>query len=274
MLFLLPALAALVLFRLLPMAWAVGTSFQDLSGHFAGLASYRFLAQSIDLPPTVRATAAFVVVSVAVQTLFAYALAVLLTQHLPATGVWRTLIFLPVAVPLAGSAIFWSVAFRPDGLINAALQTAHLPAQPFLSSAGQALPAMIAVVAWIGVGYSMVFLVAGLQDIPEELYEAAAIDGASWWRRALHITLPLTRRPLLFVTVSNTIAACVVFAPVQILTRGGPSGATDFVMWDIYQRAYISQDMPTAMAEVTVLVVIMLAAVTLQFRLLRSERGQ
>jgi multiple sugar transport system permease protein len=187
---------------------------------------------------------------------------------------WRTLIFLPIAVPQAVAAVVWGVAFRPDGPLNAALVQLGLPPQPFLSSADQALPSLIALVSWIGVGYWMMFLIAGLLDIPRSYYEAAAVDGASAWQGFRHITLPLLRRPLLFVLVADTVANFLVFAPVQILTQGGPQGSTHLVMFDIYDQAYRVGDVRLANAETVLLVVVVLAIVTVQFRLLGRGQGR
>lgn len=269
--FLLPALAAMVLFRLLPLAWAVITSFQTTAGEFAGFANYLFVIRGVETLDLVRATLLFAAATVVLQTGFALVAALLLTQPFRGSSVLRMLIFLPVTLPLAGSAIFWNVALEQRGLVNAVLATVHLPPQPFLSSVTEALPAIVVMMLWIGVGYSMIFLIAGVQDVPEDYYEAAALDGAGWLRMTWHVTLPLVRRPLLFVAVSNTIAAFVTFAPAQILTQGGPDSTTDFVMWDIYQRSYIFNDQPAAMAELVLLMIVMLALVTFQFRLLQGR---
>jgi multiple sugar transport system permease protein len=127
------------------------------------------------------------------------------------------------------------------------------------------------IVSWIGVGYWMVFLIAGLQDIPNVYLEAAAIDGAGWWRRFFYIVLPLMSRPLAFVLVANTVANFILFAPIQILTSGGPKQSTDLIMFDAYENAFIVGDQAIASAEVMVLIIIMLAIVLVQFRLLSTE---
>jgi multiple sugar transport system permease protein len=268
--FLLPALALLFIVRLLPFGWAVRTSVSDRDGIFVGLDNFRYVADSVMLPSTIKATLTFVLLTVVALTLVSLVVALIFTQPIPFAGLMRTMVFLPIAVPLAGSAIFWSIAFRPDGLINTFLGDIGVEPLEFLSSKSQALPAMVVMVVWISVGYGMIFLIGGIRDIPEEVYEAASIDGAHWWQKMLFVTMPLVRRQLLFVVVSNTSAAFVTFAPIAILTRGGPSGATNLVMWDVYQRAYIEQDMPAAMAEVCVVMVLMVATATVQFRLLKA----
>jgi multiple sugar transport system permease protein len=207
------------------------------------------------------------------QILIALGLAVLLTQNLPATGVWRTLIFLPAAVPMTGSAVVWGIALRPDGPVNGMLASVGVPAQPFLTGQGQVVASLILIASWIGVGYWMVFLIAGLQDIPRAYYEAAAVDGAGAWQTFWRITLPLLRRPLAFVLVADTVSNFLVFAPVQILTNGGPQGATRLVMFDIYNKAYQVGDINLAQAEVVLLVLVMAVIVGVQFFLLNRGGG-
>lgn len=166
----------------------------------------------------------------------------------------------------------WNVIFRPDdGVGNSILAVFGLPPQPFLTSPDQALPSIIVLLSWIGVGYWMLFLIAGINEIPSELYEAAQIDGASAVRQFFSITLPLLRRPLAFVLVADTVSNFLVFAPVQMLTKGGPEGATNLLMYDIYTRAFTLGDLNRAQAEVVILVLITLVVVALQFRMLRSE---
>jgi multiple sugar transport system permease protein len=276
--FLLPALVALILLRLWPMAEAVISSLSvgPLGGTATrfGLDNYVFLLTSPDAAMTLRATLLFSLVTNPLQVATALGLALLLSQNLPWVGLWRTVIFLPIAVPQAVAAVVWGVAFRPDGPLNAALVRTGLPPQAFLTSPDQALPSLIALVSWVGVGYWMMFLIAGLLDIPRTYYEAAAVDGASAWQRFRHITLPLLRRPLLFVLVADTVANFLVFAPVQILTQGGPQGATHLVMFDIYDQAYRVGDLRLANAETVLLVMVVLAIVTVQFRLLGRGEGR
>ncbi|WEK50808.1 MAG: sugar ABC transporter permease [Candidatus Kaistia colombiensis] len=162
------------------------------------------------------------------------ALALLMNQRMALDGVWRTLILLPVVIPQSISAIIWGVALRPDGPINAVLVALGLPEQGFLTSTTQAMPSLMVVVSWVGCGYWMTFLLAGLKDIPVSLYEAARLDGANRWQQLWNITLPMLRRPLLFVLVADTVANFLVFAPVQILTGGGPEETTNLIMSEIY----------------------------------------
>jgi multiple sugar transport system permease protein len=269
LLLLLPAMLMLFLFRLMPTGYAIVESFTH-NDSFIGLENYRFLFQSPAFWKSLGVTVLFGVIINPVQIILALLLAVLLTQRIPLVSFWRTLIFIPAAIPFISSAIVWSMAFRPDGLFNAFLSALHLGAQPFLTSSGQALYCIMLLASWIGIGYWMVFLIAGLQDIPNIYREAAAIDGAGTLRIFFQIVLPLLRRPLAFVLVADTVANFLLFAPIQALTRGGPEDSTSLLMFDIFRQAYTYGDLGLAYSEATIVTLVMLIIVIVQFRLLQS----
>ena len=216
-------------------------------------------------------TVIFNVVLNPLQVGLSLALAMLLVTQLRGARVWRSLIFLPVGIPHVVSAIVWGILLRPDGALNALLAVVGLPPQPFLTSEGQAIFVIMLIATWIGTGFWMVFLIAGLRDIPEVYYEAARIDGAGFFRTFFNVTLPLLRRPLLFVLVANTVANFVIFVIIQLLTNGGPNGSTSLIMFDIYQRAFQMNDFRGAYVETVILLVIMLLFVGLQFKFLSRE---
>ncbi|MBT2229293.1 carbohydrate ABC transporter permease [Nonomuraea sp. NEAU-A123] len=274
--FLAPALVALLALRLIPAAIAVGSSLRHTSlvtgeTSFVGLGNYVTLFDDPTFLQSVKVTLVFSLIVNPLQIAVALALAVLYTQKFAGVRSLRSLVILPIAVPPAVSAAIWSVAYRPDGMLNAVLHVLGIPQQPFLTSPQQALWCLIVLLSWIGVGYWMMFLIAGMQDIPRELYEAAGIDGASAWAKFWHVTLPLLRRPLAFVLVADTVSNFLVFAPVQMLTNGGPQGSTNVTMFDIFTRAYSVGDLNLAQAEVMLLVLVVLAVVIVQFRLLRAK---
>jgi len=269
--FIAPAFLALALFRLLPTWYAVIESLK-FKGAFVGIDNYRFLWSSESFRNCLKTTLIFGAIVNPLQIFAALVLALLFVQRLPGIRIWRSLVFLPVAVPLLVSAVVWGIALRPDdGLINAFLNLFGLPSQPFLTSDTQALPSIMLLVSWVGVGYWMTFLIAGLQDIPPDYAEAAALDGANWWKTLLQITLPLLRRPLAFVLVADTVANFLLFAPVQVLTRGGPAESTNLIMFEIYRQAYTFGDIGLASSQVVVVILVLLAIVSVQFRLLRGD---
>jgi multiple sugar transport system permease protein len=274
--FLAPAVVAAVLLRIWPTVRAIWDSLHSTPlgiapAQFVGLDQYRDLFTDPGFLNTLKVTLLFTVVINPLQILVALALAVLFNARIRGGGLMRTLVFLPVAIPQSVSAVVWAVAFRPDGPLNGALALVGLGGLRFITSPSQALPSLMIVVSWIGVGYWMMFLVAGLKEISPSLHDAAALDGAGAWGRFRYITIPQLRRQLAFVLVADTISNLLVFAPVAILTRGGPDGHTDLIMYDVFERAYVSGDVGGAAAATTVLVVIALAIVVLQFRLLGKE---
>ena len=271
LLMLAPVLIAVVVLRLWPALLALHASLSSgKPHHLLDLSAYQALFADSTFRDSLLVTGLFSLLVNPIQIVIALLLALLFVQNVPAVGLWRTLVVLPVVIPQSVSAVIWGIALRPDGLLNSLLGAVGLPPQPFLTSTEQALPSIIVVVSWVGIGYWMTFLVAGLQDIPRSLHEAGKLDGANAWQSFRYITLPLLRRPLLFVIVADTIANFIVFAPVQILTNGGPQGTTSLIMEDIYTRAFVYGDDRGAAAETVVLVTAVLAVVLVQFRLMRA----
>ncbi|WP_051851846.1 carbohydrate ABC transporter permease [Streptomyces sp. NRRL F-5650] len=274
--FLAPALLALLVLRLLPAGLAVFDSLRHHSlvdgvTRFVGLDNYGDLFGDPQFWQSVRVTLLFSVIVNPLQVLCALGLAVLFNRRFAGVRFWRSLVFAPIAVPPAVSAVIFGILYRPEGPLNALLGALGLPSQPFLTSPAQALYALIVLMSWVGVGYWMTFLIAGLQDIPQETYDAAAMDGANAWQRFVHVTLPLLRRPLAFVLVADTVSNFLVFAPVQLLTGGGPEGSTNLLMYDVFRRAYSVGDIHYAQAEVVLLVALTLAVVAVQYRLMQGK---
>jgi multiple sugar transport system permease protein len=268
--FLLPAVVAVIMLRIWPAFSAVHESLLAPGASTYSFENYSYIFGDPVFRNSLVVTLIFLVVVAPLQIAVALALALLVNAAIPFIGFWRAIILLPVAIPQSVSAVVWGVAFRPDGPINALLVASGLDPQRFLTSPDQAMGSIIVIVSWIGVGYWMTFILAGLQDIPKSLYEAVRIDGANRLQSFWYVTLPQLRRPLTFVLVANTVANFLVFAPVQILTSGGPQGSTNLIMNEIYTRAFVSGDRSSAMAATVVLVAAVLAVVLIQFRMMRS----
>jgi multiple sugar transport system permease protein len=273
MTFLAPAIATAVLLRLAPTGRALwdslhSTPFGVESPAWVGLEQFRSLLSDPGFLNSLWVTALFGIIVNPLQVLVALALATLFNERIRGAGLMRTLVFLPVAIPQSVSAVIWAVAFRPDGPLNGTLALFGIGAQRYTTSPVQALPSIMLVVSWIGVGYWMMFLVAGLKQIDPALYEAASLDGAGRWARFRHVTVPQLHRQIGFVLVAATISNLLLFAPVQILTEGGPNGSTDVIMNDIFERAYTQGDVGGAAAATVVLVLVALIIVIIQFRML------
>ncbi|KFL25596.1 hypothetical protein JP74_17845 [Devosia sp. 17-2-E-8] len=269
--FLAPAILAVSILRIWPALVAVHESLLAPRATTYSLDNYIYIFTDPIFQSSVVTTLFFSIVVNPLQIAVALGLAILLNNKLPGTGFWRTLILLPVAIPASVSAVVWAAALRPDGLANAMLAVFGIGPQPFLTSPQQALACIILVTSWIGVGYWMTILLAGLQDIPKSLYEAARIDGMNRWQQFRFVTLPQLRRPLTFVLVADTVANFLVFAPVQILTRGGPQRSTNLIMHEIYTRAFATGDKSSAYAATVVLILLMLTVVAIQFRMMGDQ---
>lgn len=238
-----PSLAGLVLFLVAPIAGVVVISFFDwnLMGtpRFVGLANYREMMGDSEVWRAMRNTVYYVLLNIPAQTVLALLLALAMNRKLRGGKVFRVLFVLPwMAMPVA-LGIVWSWAFDPQhGVVNQFLALFGVDGPAWLSSTGWAMPVLASVNIWQYTGYTMLFLLAGLQAIPESLYEAADLDGAGSVQRFFRITLPLLRPSMFFVLVTNTIGSFQMFDTVYVMTQGGPGGSTDTMNYHIYQQAF------------------------------------
>jgi len=277
--FLAPALTLLGLFRLWPAARSLAESLRGWSSAgakaFVGLANYRYLFQEDPaFWSSVQVTLKYALIASPITVAASLGLAFLLRGTGRRSSILRTLCFLPSAISLSVVAVVWGLILDPYyGLANSILKGLGLPAQPFLSSPDQALACLILIVVWRNAGYWMMFFLAGMESIPKEVYEASALDGASVAQQAWRITLPLLARTMSFVLVANTTFNFVTFAPVFILTRGGPIGSTNLLMYESYKSAFVYLDPGRAMAisSLTLIGVLVLSVVQLKLARARFE---
>lgn len=273
-----PALVGLAVFRLYPIALAIWGSLHTATFGagaqriFVGLDNYTYLASNPVFWQSLWVTLKFNLIVNPVQVLLALLLAVAANQRLRGMSVYRTIFFIPIGVSVPIAAILWQMMLDPNrGIVNALLLAIGLPSQPFLTSADQALWSIVGIASWKGVSFWMVFLLAGLQGIPRELQEAAMLDGAAALRRFLDITLPLLKRTILFVLVTDTAINFLLFAPVYLLTRGGPELSTNVLMYEAFKTGFVYADMGQGLAMVMVLLLLVLIVVGIEFRLLQSQ---
>ncbi|HHM05210.1 MAG TPA: sugar ABC transporter permease [Gammaproteobacteria bacterium] len=279
-----PALGGLAVFVAGPFLLAVGLAFTNarlgspLPLEWVGWTQFRRLLED---PVFVRAltnNALFAAVVVPLQTALALALALLLNQPLRGRVLFRTLFFLPVVFPMSLVAVVWILIYAPgpNGMLNAFMGAVTLGAwtpRDFLHDPDWALPAIMLTSIWQGVGFQMVIVLAGLQAIPEERYEAAALDGAGRRAQFRHVTLPGLRNTLIFVMLVTTILAFRLFDQVQIMTQGGPRYATTTVMYEAVQAAFSRQQVALGAAMSVVFFLIVLAVTGVQRHLVRQERA-
>ncbi len=276
--FLLPAALVLAVFHLLPIAYAFYVSLLrwnllDPDRPFVGLDNYRQLASDARFLTALWNTAYFAVVSVGVAIPLALGCALLLNRRLAGMSVYRTAFFIPYVTPLAAAAMAWKWLYHPDsfGLLNTLLGAIGLPAQPWLLDPGQAMPAVIAVAIWAGMGRDVVIFLAGLQHIAPEYYEAAALDGAGTWQRLRHITLPLLSPTTYFILLISMIGAFKVFALPLFLTDGGPLDRTFTIVFSIYRQGFTYFRMGYASAQAYALFAIIFILTMLQRRVLAGR---
>jgi ABC-type sugar transport system permease subunit len=199
----------------------------------------------------------------------ALGVAILLNRRIRGVALLRAIFFLPYITSFVAISIVWQWMYDPNfGIFNWSLGLVGLGPFPWLNSPGTALFALIIMAVWIHIGFQMVIFLAGLQAIPNELYEAAMIDGAGPWRRFRKITLPMLKPTTFFVLVTSIIGSFQVFTFVYVMTEGGPLHATDVIVYHIYQNAWQFLRMGYASAMSWVLFAVIFAITLLQFRLL------
>jgi ABC-type sugar transport system permease subunit len=171
---------------------------------------------------------------------FLISLALALLIKKPSKGItfFRTVYFAPVAISLVSIAFVWSYIFQQNGFFNSVLSIFGIPSQTLLGSMNQALYIILALSLYASVGYFMVIFLAGLNDIPEEYYDAAKVDGASFWQNFWYITFPLLKPTSFFVLIISLIQGFQLFDQVYVLTGGGPFYATSTVVYYAFQTAF------------------------------------
>lgn len=276
-LLLFPAILILVLLRIVPALAGFSESMfthnlSPLRREFVGLDNFQRLFQDSGFWNSFRITLIFNLVVNPLQTALAFALALLANQRVRGIGAFRTIFLIPVVISINITSTIWGLLLNKDmGLVNGLLVSLGLPRQPFLVSTDQALWTIVFIISWIGIPFWMMFFLAGLQGISQSIYEAAAIDGANAWQRVWRVTVPLMRRVIAFVLIADTVINLFMFAPVWILTRGGPQQSTNLLMYDAYRRGFVWGDMGTSAAIMSVLLVIAAVVVAIEYALLRSE---
>ncbi|GAA2243192.1 MULTISPECIES: carbohydrate ABC transporter permease [Streptomyces] len=283
-----PAVVGLIAFVGIPFGYAVVLSFYNvrlgspLEPAFFGVEHYRRLFTDPDLSgPFLRAllnNLTFAVVVVPLQTGLALALAILLNRKLKAIGLFRSFFFMPVVFPMALVAVIWRLilARSEEGMLNSLLDTVSLGNWGAFDWLGDGLTAMASVIVlsvWQGVGFQMVILLAGLQQIPGELYEASRLDRASRWQQFRHVTLPGIRGTLVFVAMLTSVLSFRVFDQVYVLIRGGglDEDATRTVMYQAVTTAFDQNDIGQASAVTVVFFLIVVALTIVQRRVVRPD---
>ena len=280
--FVAPALLVIVVFFFVPVVAALALSLTDFDIYaladgrnlrVVGLGNY---AQLLQTPLFWRAfgnTLYFVAVGVPLTIAVSFGTALLLHSRLVRfQAFFRTALFAPVVTTLVAVAVIWRYLYNPHyGLLNYALGRIGLPPVDWLGDPRWAMPAIILFAVWKNFGYNMIIILTGLQSIPEPLYEAARIDGASTWRQFRHVTLPMLAPIIAMVNVLTVAGYFQLFAEPYVMTQGGPLQSTVSVLYFMYEEGFKWWNLGSASAVAFLLFVFIFAVTVLQLRLARWE---
>lgn len=272
-LFLSPWIFGVFIFLLGPILASVYLSLNDWSfvtaPKWVGLDNYRDMASDRDFLHSMSVTIRYLVLSVPVYLVAGFGLALLLNQKVRGMNTFRTALYLPSLLAGVAVAVLWSMILHPDlGILNQMLRGIGIADPPrWLSSPTWAIPAVVLMGLW-GIGGGAIIYLAGLQNIPPHLYEAAKIDGANGWSRFRHITLPMMTPTIFFVLITGLIGAFQVFDVAFILggSRGGRGNTLNFYLLNLYNEGFRNGRFGYASALAWVLVVLAAVVITITFR--------
>ena len=281
--FVAPALVVIGLFFILPVVAALAMSLTDFDIYaladsrnlrVVGLQNYANLLRTPLFWKAFGNTLYFVVIGVPLSVGTSLGTALLLHSRLTRfRGLFRTALFAPVVTTLVAVAVIWRYLFHTRyGLLNYALGGIGIPPIDWLGDPRWAMPAIILLAVWKNFGYNMLILLAGLQAIPEELYEAARIDGASVWRQFRHVTLPVLGPVMAMVNVLTVAGYFQLFAEPYVMTQGGPLQSTLSVLYFMYEEGFKWWNLGSASAVAFVLFLFILALTVVQLRLARWQQ--
>ena len=280
-LFILPSFIHLVVFLFIPLVFSLVLSFHEwdrptiTDAPYIGLENYDFLMGDRRFWQAMLNSAYYTALAVPFGMAISLGIALIMNQKLKGIYIFRTLFFMPVISSWVAVSIIWLTLLDPTvGIVNYVLSLVGLPPVNWLGDPRTAMPALVLIAIWKGAGFNMVIWLAGLQSIPKELYEVAAIDGASRWRTFWSITLPLLAPTTFFLAITGVIGSFQVFSPVYVITKGGPLSATDVAVFHIYRRAFDEFDFGYASAQAWVLFAVIFAATLLQLWYMRRRREE
>ena len=238
-----PSVVIVLGLSFIPMIWAAYLSLTDSNlvspGHFIGFANYAALAKDPLLRQAFTNTFLLAVMYLPIGLAAGLAVAILLNRKIKLIGFYRTCFLVPFVASTAAEGILFGFIFDPNfGIVNAGLQAVGLPRQGFLQDPSQALAVLAIVYFWTQFGFNIVIYLAALQDIPQEVLEAASIDGAGRWARFWHVTLPTVRPVTIFLLVWGLIDVFQFFDLVYTTTRGGPLNSTLTLVYYIWELAF------------------------------------
>ena len=270
-----PAILGFLLLKAMPILFSLYITMTNWSAvgeaQWVGVDNFeRMLFEDPLFWRSLQVTAYYSLLAVPASMIFAFFLAMLLNTRIPGLGIFRTIFYIPSIVPIIASSVIWLWMFNPDfGLFNSVLGTFGLPKLQYIFSEDTVVPSLVFMSIW-GVGPMMIIFLAGLQEVPKDLYEAADIDGAGALSKLWHITIPMMTPTILFNLLISLVAAFQTFVQPFIMTNGGPNnGSLFFVFW-IYRKAFQDSQMGYASALAWALFIIISVLSYLIFRTSRN----
>ncbi|MBP5468849.1 MAG: sugar ABC transporter permease [Candidatus Riflebacteria bacterium] len=264
-LYLMPVIIILFVFHVFPIFMALGVSFYewDLIGkpEFVGAGNYTRLLDDPMFWKSIWNTIYYAAVSIPLTIFLSMGIAILLNNPIRGLGFYRTAYFIPVVTSINAVAIVWNFIYHPDfGLLNKVLGLFGIDPIAWLQDPNWAMPAIILMSVWKGLGNNIIIFLTGLQNIPKHLYEAARIDGANRWQQFRHITWPMLSPTTFFIFTMSVIGSFQVFSQVYMMTpRGGPLKSTMVVVYYLYRKAFDQFEFGYALAMAFVLFLIIFA---------------
>lgn len=270
-LFVLPALIPLIVFWIYPICRSIWISFTDWdymtpTYHFVFLKNYISLFKDSRFYEALLNTLVFTIGTLVPTIVIGLGLAVLLQKPFIGSGIVKFILFSPWITPTVAISIVWTWIYQPnDGLANMVLSLFGMPGLKWISSSQTAMLSVIIVTVWKSMGYAMIFYLSALEKVPDELYEASALDGAGKWRQFKAVTLPCISPTTFFLMIITMINSLQAYDQIQILTQGGPSGSTRTLLYMYYQLGFEEYKMGQATSVAVIMIVITVLLSLIQF---------
>lgn len=270
-LLILPMVVLICVFKLYPIFSSIIVGFQDFDGAFT-LDNYKVLFEDATFWNSVKVTIKFNVIIIPLQIIVSFIMALLVNVRTKGIELFRTIYYLPFCISLTVATVIWQMMLNiNNGVVNSMLGILGIEPIGFLIDQRYALLSIIVIASWRGCPYWMMFFLAGLKGIDSGIYEAAKIDGASFFDTIFRVTIPMLKNTLLFVLVANTTANFLLFAPIQIATDGGPQGSTNVLMYEAYKAAFKYSNAQRQACIVTILLVIIVICCLIQNRAMKEK---
>jgi multiple sugar transport system permease protein len=273
-----PALLFLLAVSIVPLLYSLVVSLLrfnlmnlDRTG-FVGVRNFQLILTSPDFWNSLRVTVQFVVIAVGLELILGLGLALILSHNVPGIAIFRSFILVPLALAPVVVGLLWRFMLNTEsGVLNWFISLFGFSRMDFLSNTTLAMPVIALVDVWQWTPFMFLIMLAAIQALPHEPFEAAAIDGASTWQSIIHVALPMLRYPILVAVLLRTIDAFRVYDLIFMMTRGGPINATDTLSWSVYNVGFRNFNMGYAAALSWIILILVTVIVTIFIRLLTGR---